>query len=172
MTSTTSTLNRCGNKWNTNEILRLQREYELLEMTIQEIAVKHERSDRAILFKLLAESFIDKESSARGYNEMVNYTSNNVEILQPSLNYETLDETDTESLEDNENDSDEDYEDEDEDDKDDQDYDDNVKLLQEDVRYTKFCERLSRLETLVSNFISKSTPSVTPLRKQASMLSY
>ena len=35
---------RNGNKWNVNEILDLQREYELLEMDIQEIAKKHERS--------------------------------------------------------------------------------------------------------------------------------
>ena len=35
---------RCGNKWTVNELLSLQREYELLEWNIQKIALKHSRS--------------------------------------------------------------------------------------------------------------------------------
>ena len=59
---------RGGNKWTVNELLSLQREYELLEMTIQQIADKHERSVTAILFKLETEGFIDAWNSARGFD--------------------------------------------------------------------------------------------------------
>jgi hypothetical protein len=58
---------RTNFKWNINEILALQREYELLEMTVQEIALKHERSVDAIAFKLEKEGFIDSRKKARGY---------------------------------------------------------------------------------------------------------
>ena len=56
-------------KWNVNELLSLQREYELLEMTIQDIAIKHERSIDAILFRLQKEGFIETWIDARGYQE-------------------------------------------------------------------------------------------------------
>ena len=59
---------RGGNKWTVNELLSLQREYELLEMSIQQIAAKHERSVTAILFKLETEGFIDSWNSARGFD--------------------------------------------------------------------------------------------------------
>ena len=49
---------RNGNKWTVNELLSLQREYELLEWTIQQIAVKHQRTKRAILFRLESEEII------------------------------------------------------------------------------------------------------------------
>jgi len=64
-----TTYNRSGNKWRVNELLALQREYELLEMSIQEIAAKHERSVNAILFKLTDEGFISDWGEARGYSE-------------------------------------------------------------------------------------------------------
>jgi len=60
---------RTGLKWRINEILSLQREYELLEWNIQEIAVKHERTIEAILFKLYNENIIDEFHVARGYPE-------------------------------------------------------------------------------------------------------
>ena len=62
-----TTYNRSGNKWRVNELLALQREYELLEMSIQEIASKHGRSVRAILCKLEDEGFISDWENARGY---------------------------------------------------------------------------------------------------------
>ena len=63
-----STYKRHGNRWTVSEILSLQREYELLEWTIQEIAYKHQRSVRAILCKLEAEGFIGSWDNARGFN--------------------------------------------------------------------------------------------------------
>ena len=63
---------RRGNKWTVNEILSLQREYELLEMDIQEIALKHSRSVEAILYKLDKEEFINTWYDARGYDNYLN----------------------------------------------------------------------------------------------------
>ena len=60
---------RHNNKWTINELLSLQREYQLLEMSIQEIANKHGRTVEAILFKLQSEQFIDRWIDATGYQE-------------------------------------------------------------------------------------------------------
>ena len=45
-------------KWSVNEVLNLQREYELQELTIQEIALLHKRSVFSILNKLEKEHII------------------------------------------------------------------------------------------------------------------
>jgi hypothetical protein len=59
---------RIGNRWSVNELLSLQREYELLGWTIQEIAGKHERTVEAILYRLESEGFIDSWKDARGFD--------------------------------------------------------------------------------------------------------
>ena len=53
-------------KWNINEILRLQREYELLELPLNEIAILHNRSADVIAYKLLNEGFVKTMRSIRG----------------------------------------------------------------------------------------------------------
>lgn len=58
---------RANNKWTVNELLSLQREYELLGMDIFQIALKHQRSPKAILYKLEAEMIINNWNEARGY---------------------------------------------------------------------------------------------------------
>ena len=68
---------RADKKWNINEVIRLQREYELLELSIQEIAKLHERSEKAILCRLEKEGFIENWCQAKGFNEYA--------ILQPEL---------------------------------------------------------------------------------------
>ena len=55
------------NKWTVNEILQLQREYELLEMSVQDIAHTHDRTVNAIVSKLMNEHFISSFDEARGY---------------------------------------------------------------------------------------------------------
>ena len=45
-------------KWTITEILALEREYELLELSVQEIAIKHKRTSSAIIYKLIAEGMI------------------------------------------------------------------------------------------------------------------
>ena len=67
-----TTYRRSGFKWTVNELISLQREYELLEWTVQQIAEKHERSVEAILFRLEEEEFITSWNTARGYNQ-INY---------------------------------------------------------------------------------------------------
>uniref|UniRef100_A0A6C0EVQ7 Uncharacterized protein n=1 Tax=viral metagenome TaxID=1070528 RepID=A0A6C0EVQ7_9ZZZZ len=84
----TTIYKRNGYKWNINELLSLQREYELLENTIQEIAIKHKRSVDAILYKLLSENFISNVEQARGYTEYYqqqDYTEDKTDGIE--LNY-------------------------------------------------------------------------------------
>lgn len=61
---------RFGNRWTINECLQLQREFELLQLPINEIALRHQRTSNAIMLKLHSEGFAD-------YNELyVNYVNN------------------------------------------------------------------------------------------------
>jgi hypothetical protein len=53
-----SSLRRHNRPWTINECLQLQREYELLQLSISEIAIRHERSFNAILYKLDSEGFV------------------------------------------------------------------------------------------------------------------
>jgi hypothetical protein len=64
-------------KWNINELIRLHREYELLELSIQEIAKNHHRTDLSILCRLEKEGFINNWDEARGFSEYA--------VLQPEL---------------------------------------------------------------------------------------
>jgi hypothetical protein len=52
---------RKGKTWTINECLQLQREYELLEWSIDKIAVKHKRTPEAIMSKIIKEEFVDYE---------------------------------------------------------------------------------------------------------------
>ena len=63
-----TTYKRNGNRWTINEILTLQREYELLEWSVYKIAEKHQRTVMAILCKLKAEGFIQHFKTARGFD--------------------------------------------------------------------------------------------------------
>jgi len=69
---------RRGNKWTVTELLQLQREYELLEWTVQEIANKHQRSVTSILYRLEDEGFINSWSEARGYQMGSDYDPNEI----------------------------------------------------------------------------------------------
>jgi len=51
---------RNGKRWTVNELLQLQRDFELLELSISEIALKHQRTEKAILLKLVNEGFMDE----------------------------------------------------------------------------------------------------------------
>lgn len=73
---------RNGFRWTINETLALQREYELLGMCIHEIAVRHERTIEAILFRLEKEGFITHQSTARGYNTWVKACLDEVKSYQ------------------------------------------------------------------------------------------
>ena len=60
---------RSGNKWSIPELITLQREYELLELTVDEIAQRHKRTVFAILARLESEGIITVWATARGYME-------------------------------------------------------------------------------------------------------
>jgi hypothetical protein len=80
-----NTAHRNGNKWTIPEILSLQREFELLEMSISDIAIKHKRTERAILFKLKAEGFysgidIDSEITSNDIKNLVENDNENDSI--------------------------------------------------------------------------------------------
>lgn len=55
--------------WNINELLSLQREYELLEMNVADIAKLHCRSVNAIVFRLILEGFASCWEDVRGYKD-------------------------------------------------------------------------------------------------------
>lgn len=74
-------------KWTINEILQLQREHELLELSIQEIARIHSRTIRAILCKLEKENFIENWYQAKGF---IDYA-----LTQPDLREYLLDDQDS-----------------------------------------------------------------------------
>ena len=126
-------------KWNINELLSLQREYELLEMTIQEIANKHERSIEAILFRLQKEGFIETWIDARGYQEYSKTLPYLVGSLDSGINsYDYGEDVDTEL----DDDKDSDYEEENNVSEDDENYQDN-----DDI--SNLSQRVWGLETAV-----------------------
>jgi len=65
---------RNGKRWNTPEILRLQREYELLNLSIEKIAKIHGRSIYAIMAKVEQEEF--KDDSPQRKEEFQNFYIN------------------------------------------------------------------------------------------------
>lgn len=47
--------------WTNSEILKLQREYDLLHLNIGQIAKNHNRSEMAIVYKLVSEGYINNK---------------------------------------------------------------------------------------------------------------
>lgn len=88
-----STNKRHRNKWTINEILSLQREYELLEWSVYEIAEKHERTVMAIMSKLQKENFIASWNEARGFN-IEEYQEDNCLLQTGNINEEEDEEDD------------------------------------------------------------------------------
>jgi hypothetical protein len=99
---------RYGFKWSVNEVISLQREFELLGWSIDQIAQKHQRTANAIMHKLDQEGFAD-------YNALYSEYHN----LNTTAKTEKTDELNLESFHDD-SDSDDDYED----DQDDEDFED------------------------------------------------
>ncbi len=136
---------RSGNKWTVNEVLSLQREYELLEMSIQEIALKHSRSVEAILYKLEAEDIIDTWYHARGYN--VNFNKND--------DYEDSDEDEEQDCnEDEEQDCDEEYDENNvSDDVSDDESDDDDEIVNLTRRVSFIENTVIEIKNMVTNFL-------------------
>ena len=134
---------RQGNKWTINEMNTLQREYELLELTVQEIAVNHQRSETAILYKLESEGLIESWNSARGFISE-DYQNSVTFITKEVVDYEE----DVEDEKEVGGDDDEDYQFE----EDDESLDDDISDDESEV--DKLAERVWSLETSVSEISS------------------
>ena len=119
--------NRHGFRWTINECLRLQREFELLQLPLEEIASRHGRTVNAIMWKLHAEEFAS-------YDDLCNqYYSN-------QLNNLATDE-----------DEDEDEDDEEQDDEEQDDDYDPYNVVQHLLSLQK------QMNSLVSRFTSRSS---------------
>ena len=74
MTSITVTSSkRFGNRWTINECIQLQREFELLELSIDEIAKIHQRTPNAIMFKLNQEGLANYNTLYSNYESIPLY---------------------------------------------------------------------------------------------------
>jgi len=65
--------NRHRRKWGVNESLQLIREYELLQLTVDQIAEKHKRTVSSILSRLKLEGMIQEFRQARGFSFLKNH---------------------------------------------------------------------------------------------------
>ena len=100
-----NTYKRFGNRWTVNECLQLQREFELLQLSVDEISQIHQRTPNAIMFKLDQEGFAD-------YNVLyANYAKANQANQKNVVKY---DESDEDESEEDESENDESSNDEDE----------------------------------------------------------
>ena len=181
-----NTNKRNGNSWTVNELLSLQREYELLEWNIQQIAEKHQRTERAILFRLESEGIITSWNAARGF-DMESYKASieedvvtedcdcNEESCVDDEDEDAEQEEDDDEVEDQDCcDDDEDYvADEEEEDDDEEEEEDDVSEVE------KLSERVWSLETAVTdikdmvqhlfnNLVSSNQKKRKPLRKPVS----
>ena len=121
-----NTYQRAGFKWLVNEILSLQREFELLGWDIDQIADKHKRSPDAIMYKLDYEGLADYNVLYGNYHNLKSHTLVS-EKQTSALNLLSEYEDDDETVDDVDDVDDEEYFDnglDKDDDDDDDDYDD------------------------------------------------
>lgn len=143
-------------KWNVNELLSLQREYELLEMTIQDIANKHERSIDAVLFRLQKEGFIETWIDARGYQEYSKTLPYLAGSLDSGINAYDYDEDVTDD--DLANDKDSDYEEENEISEDDENYEDEYDIYNVNQRIWGLENAIKDIKGVINKLLSRISP--------------
>jgi len=97
--STTTMPKRHRARWTASELNRLHNEYEMKELTVQEIADLHGRTVYGVMSKLQAEGLIDSSwNNARGWVFQSQGQSSKQSLsLQPALQFDQDD--DTESVE-------------------------------------------------------------------------
>ena len=134
----TTTYKRNGFKWNVNELLSLQREFELLDWSIDQMAESHKRTPNAVMIKLDQEGLADynvlysnyhnlnsqiqfnkKDSSELHLDSVHDYEEEEEEKEHDDEDYEYEEEEDDEEEE--EDDEDEEEEEEEDDDEEEQD---------------------------------------------------
>jgi hypothetical protein len=99
-------MNRAGFKWNVNEILSLQREFELLGWSIDQIALKHKRTPNAIMYKLDQEGFADYNVLYSNYHDLNSRIQQFKKPTNLQLNYDYDTEIDDSDVDDDKNDED------------------------------------------------------------------
>jgi chemotaxis protein histidine kinase CheA len=139
---------RSGFKWTVNECLRLQREFELLNLSVEEIALLHQRSPYAIMYKLDAEDIAD-------FNELYQQTYPNQEASavdgeESDAEKEEDEESEAEESEADESEADAEEEQESEEESDEEDYD-RYNMKQQVRILTK---QLSNLTAVVYKFVT------------------
>lgn len=142
-------------RWNVNEVLRLQREYELLEMSVADIANLHDRSVNAIVCKLVSEGFVARWEDARGYaqSELIQEAIKNGDLVMESC-MDSVSDSDSEASFDEDDSDDEDYNDEEEE------YSES--LVQVNKRLQ---QRVEQLESVISSMRKvRTAPKRKPLR--------
>jgi hypothetical protein len=108
---------RANARWTVNECLRLEREFDLLELSIQEIAELHERSPSAIMYKLDAEGLADfNELYLNSYKNLTVDVNDDYESESETSEYDedytediNHDASDGEDVNDSEEEDDEEY---------------------------------------------------------------
>jgi len=149
MSNNNSTAWRNGYKWTVNECLRLEREYDLLHLTVPEMATLHNRTPYAIIYKLHEEGIAD-------FNELYIKTYGNASATNDDLTYPSLLQVDVSVDED-----DDEYvpklvqnESDDESDSDEEQEDVNEYYLAEQVR------ALQRQVSILMNYLTKGKSNV------------
>jgi hypothetical protein len=120
---TNTSFKRFRNRWTIREILQLQREFELLKLSIDEIALRHQRTPNAIMYKLDREGLGDYNVLYSNYHNL----NSPMEVIRKHTYDEFEGQSCNEFLDFNEINED------DEDDDDDDDDDDEVKILKEHI---------------------------------------
>jgi len=148
--STTTMPKRHRARWSNTEINRLYNEYEIKELTVQEIAYLHERTVYAVMSKLQMEGLIDSSlNNARGWVFQSQSPKQSLS-LQPALQFDQDD--DAESVEQDDPDDD-DYVPDDEED-DDADEDDDEDDDTEDYDQYSIKQKVTFLEKQIANIFS------------------
>ena len=96
--------------WNINECIQLQREFELLELPIDEIAARHKRTPNAIMFKLDKEGFADYNvlySNYYGLNGIMPINNANYDVLTSPAEVQEYEDGEEEEEEEEEEEDDE-----------------------------------------------------------------
>ena len=154
--STKQNSQRYGFKWSVNEVLSLQREFELLGWDIDQIAQKHQRTPNAIMYKLDQEGFADYNELYSAYHNLG--TSSNAENTT-ELNLESC-HSDSDSDSDYEDGDDEDFEDDGEcDDEEDEEEEDELANLSE--RMDNLEESITEIKNMIKQLMSKQTVSAS-----------
>jgi len=141
--TTSTTPRRHRARWTVSELNNLHNEYEMKELTVQEIASLHGRTVYGIMNRLQSEGLIDSMEQARGWVFQSQNPQQTVS-LKPSIQFDD----DAESVE-QDDPTDEDYVPEDEQEEDDDDDEDD-----EDFDPYSMKQKVEFLEQQISNIYS------------------